>query len=451
MAEPLASWNDGAAKAALLEFVERVSADGVPPSERVAVFDNDGTLWCEKPMPIQADFILRRLHEMAEADPALREKQPWKAAYERDYAWLGQVMVEHYAGDDTNVRTLLGGVIAAHAGISVDEFEEQADTFLRSAQHPTLGRGYVECAYAPMVELLRYLDANGFSNYIASGGGRDFMRPLSEEMYGIPPRPGDRQFDRARLPADDDGGSIMRKPEADVLDDGPEKPVRIWSRIGRRPILAAGNSNGDIPMLDFTQHADKPTLRLLVLHDDAEREFAYTAGAERALDRAEADRTGRWSASRTTGRPSSRDHVCGEPPRSTPLPQATARPHRLQHIESEPHLDIGATLAHGGRQGEPIRLVERDDFSERHLFGAFHDEKPLAHFGKLLSQPVGNQRADGRGSGRIRGGLPFLEVNHHAEMRLGRVIGVKVVRQDRGRHVARPDRRASQTTAFFSP
>lgn len=285
MTEPLASWNDGAAKAAVLEFVERVSADGVPPSERVAVFDNDGTLWCEKPMPIQADFILRRLHEMAEADPALREKQPWKAAYERDYAWLGQVMVEHYAGDDTNVRTLLGGVIAAHAGISVDDFEEQADTFLHTAQHPTLGRGYVACAYAPMVELLRYLDANGFSNYIASGGGRDFMRPISEEMYGIPR---DRVIGSSTA-LDYAGGAIMRKPEADVLDDGPAKPVRIWSRTGRRPLLAAGNSNGDIQMLDFSQHVDKPTLRLLVLHDDAEREFAYTAGAEDALERAAAD------------------------------------------------------------------------------------------------------------------------------------------------------------------
>ena len=285
----LASWNDGAARNAVLGFVERVSADGIPPAERVAVFDNDGTLWCEKPLPIQADFILRRLHEMAEADPALREKQPWKAAYNRDYAWLGQVMVEHYAGDDTNARSLLGGVIAAHAGISVDDFEQQADAFLHTAQHTTLGRGYVACAYAPMIELLRYLDANGFSNYIASGGGRDFMRPISEEMYGIPR---DRVIGSAtalEYAADDSGGSIMRKPEADVLDDGPQKPVRIWSRTGRRPLLAAGNSNGDIQMLDFTQHADKPTLRLLVLHDDGEREFACTAGAEAALDRAQAE------------------------------------------------------------------------------------------------------------------------------------------------------------------
>ena len=178
-------------------------------------------------------------------------------------------------------------MIAAHAGISVDDFEQQADAFLRSAQHPTLGRGYLACAYAPMVELLRYLDANGFSNYIASGGGRDFMRPISDEMYGIPR---DRVIGSATAldyVADDGGGSIMRKPEADVLDDGPEKPVRIWSRTGRRPLLAAGNSNGDIPMLDFAQHADKPTLRLLVLHDDAEREFDYTAGAE-AVARARA-------------------------------------------------------------------------------------------------------------------------------------------------------------------
>src|SRR5436190_3156134 len=136
----LPSWNDGTARRAVVEFAERTVSAGVPPAERVAVFDNDGTLWCEKPMPIQADFILRRLFEMAEADPELRGRQPWKAAYERDYAWLGAVLAEHYAGDDTNVRTLLAGVLAAHEGISVDDFEAQADTFLRTVQHPTLGR-----------------------------------------------------------------------------------------------------------------------------------------------------------------------------------------------------------------------------------------------------------------------------------------------------------------------
>jgi phosphoglycolate phosphatase-like HAD superfamily hydrolase len=283
----LASWRDGAARQAVVEFVERTVAGAVPVEDRVAVFDNDGTLWCEKPLPIQADFILRRLFEMAEADPELRDRQPWKAAYERDYGWLGAVLAEHYAGDDTNVRTLLAGVLAAHSGISVDDFEAQAGSFLRTAQHPTLGRGYLECAYAPMVELLGYLEANGFSNYIASGGGRDFMRPISQELYGIPR---DRVIGSAtalEYASGHDGGTIMRKAEADYLDDGPQKPIRIWSRVGRRPLLAAGNSNGDIPMLDFTRHPDKPSLRLLVLHDDAEREFDYTSGAERALEKAD--------------------------------------------------------------------------------------------------------------------------------------------------------------------
>jgi phosphoserine phosphatase len=282
----LAGWNDGAARQAVVEFVERTVSDAVPVEERVAVFDNDGTLWCEKPLPIQADFILRRLAEMAEADPQLRDRQPWKAAYERDYGWLGAVVAEHYAGDDTNVRTVLAGVLAAHSGISVDEFEAQADSFLRTTQHPTLGRGYLECAYAPMVELLRYLEANGFSNYIASGGGRDFMRPITQEVYGIPR---DRVIGSAvalEYTSDDSGGTIARKAEADFLDDGPQKPVRIWSRIGLRPLLAAGNSNGDVPMLDFTRRDDKPFLRLLVLHDDAEREFDYTSGAEQALEKA---------------------------------------------------------------------------------------------------------------------------------------------------------------------
>jgi phosphoserine phosphatase len=284
----LASWNDGPAKRSIVEFVERAVSD-VPAEERVAVFDNDGTLWCEKPMPIQLDFILRRLVEMAEADEALRERQPWKAAYERDYDWLSRLMVEHYAGDDSNVRVLAGGILAAYDGISVEDFEAQADTFLRSAQHPTLGRGYLECAYAPMVELLDYLAANGFSNYIASGGGRDFMRPISQDVYGIPRQRVIGSTVALAYTHDERGGTITHKPEADYLDDGPEKPVRIWSRIGRRPLLAAGNSNGDAEMLQFTQHADKPSLRLLVLHDDDEREFDYTSGAERALDLAAGD------------------------------------------------------------------------------------------------------------------------------------------------------------------
>ena len=277
------SWNDGAARHAIVEFVERAVSD-VPAEERVAVFDNDGTLWCEKPMPIQLDFILRRLVEMAEADEALRERQPWKAAHERDYGWLSAIMTEHYAGDDTNVRVLAGGILAAYDGISVEDFEAQADAFLRSAQHPTLGRGYLGCAYAPMVELLDYLAANSFSNYIASGGGRDFMRPITQDVYGIPRERVIGSTAALAYTPDERGGTITHKAEADYLDDGAEKPIRIWSRTGRRPLLAAGNSNGDVPMLHFTQHPDKPSLRLLVLHDDDEREFAYTGGAEQALD-----------------------------------------------------------------------------------------------------------------------------------------------------------------------
>jgi phosphoserine phosphatase len=253
----------------------------------VAVFDNDGTLWCEKPMPIQLDFILRRLVAMAEEQSELRERQPWQAAYEQDYGWFGQLMAEHYAGDDTNVHTLAAGILAAYEGISVEDFEAQADAFLRSAQHPTLGRGYLETAYAPMVELLGYLEANGFTNYIASGGGRDFMRPISQEVYGVPRERVIGSSATLDYTSDERGGTITHKAEADYLDDGPQKPIRIWSRAGRRPLLAAGNSNGDIPMLDFTQHPDKPSLRLLVLHDDADREFDYTSGAERALERAD--------------------------------------------------------------------------------------------------------------------------------------------------------------------
>jgi hypothetical protein len=286
----LSTWKEGPARQAIIDFVEQTCReDGVPIEERVAVFDNDGTLWCEKPMPIQLDFILRRLAEMAAAQPDLCDRQPWKAVSERDFGWFGGLMAEHYAGDDTNVRTLLGGILAAYDGISVDDFEAQADAFMRSAEHPTLGRRYLQCGYTPMVELLGYLDANGFSNYIASGGGRDFMRPISHDMYGIPRERVIGSSSTFAYTSDDRGGTITHKPEADYLDDGPEKPVRIWNRTGRRPLLAAGNSNGDVPMLEFTHHASRPTLRLLVLHDDAEREFDYVAGAEQALKRAEAE------------------------------------------------------------------------------------------------------------------------------------------------------------------
>ena len=290
MSDPLSSWREGATKDAILRYVDAACSEGsaawVPPDERVAVFDNDGTLWCEKPMPIQLDFILRRLAEMVEADPELREKQPWKAAHERDYDWLAQVMTDHYAGDDTNVPVLAGGILAAFADISVEEFEASAAAFLRDSRHPTLDRGYLDCAYVPMIQLLAHLRENGFGTYIVSGGGRDFMRPISEEVYGIPRDSVVGSTVATAYTPDGSGGAIVRQLALDYVDDGPEKPVQIWNRTARRPVLAAGNSNGDIEMLDFTEHPDTPTLRLLVLHDDPEREFDYVSGAERALDRA---------------------------------------------------------------------------------------------------------------------------------------------------------------------
>ena len=289
MSARLASWNEGPAKAAILAFLEQ-TARAVPAAERVAVFDADGTLWCEKPVPVEADFLLRRLAEIASEDPELRDRQPWKAAYQHDHDWFGKVIAEHYAGDETNVGTLLGAVSAAYAGIGVELFEARSEGFLRSAEHPTLARPYLATAYAPMVELLEYLEANGFSSYMVSGSGADFMRPISQEMFGISPERVIGSTTALEYVGDGAGGTITRGPKLGFLDDGPQKPVHIWNRLGRRPLLAAGNSNGDIPMLEFAQHADRPSLRLLLLHDDAEREFDYTSGAEKAL--AEADGRG---------------------------------------------------------------------------------------------------------------------------------------------------------------
>jgi phosphoglycolate phosphatase-like HAD superfamily hydrolase len=259
----------------------------VPAEERIAVFDADGTLWCEKPVPVEVDFILRRLAEQAKADPKLRDRQPWKAAYEHDNTWLGQAIAEHYAGDDTKAQAFLGGVSGAFAGVGVEDFEAKSGSFLRSARHPTLGRGYLETAYAPMVELLGYLEANGFTNHIVSGSGVDFMRSISQDVFGIPPERVIGSTSTLEYTDDDKGGTLRHKAKLAFLDDGPQKPIEIWTHIGRRPLLAGGNSNGDLPMLRSAQHEDKPSLRLLVLHDDREREFAYTSGAEEALKKAD--------------------------------------------------------------------------------------------------------------------------------------------------------------------
>jgi phosphoglycolate phosphatase-like HAD superfamily hydrolase len=289
----LPSWNDTATRAAIVEFVETVTRPGgegfVPPEERVAVFDNDGTLWCEKPMPIEVGFILQRLAAMADQDPSLRDRQPWKAAWTKDYGWLGEVITKHYHGDDAELKVLLAGVLQAFAGMDVEDYQVDAHAFLHQGRHPTLGRVFRDCGYRPMIELLEYLAANGFTSYIASGGDRDFMRPVTQAIYNIPSERVIGSSNALRYTPDDRGGSISYLAEPDVFDDGPVKPVRIWSRIGRRPILAGGNSNGDIPMLQFTGGPGHPGLRLLLLHDDPEREFDYVAGAERSLEQAEAE------------------------------------------------------------------------------------------------------------------------------------------------------------------
>jgi phosphoserine phosphatase len=286
----LPSWNDTPTRQAIVEFVEQTARD-VPVEERIAVFDNDGTLWCEKPMPIELGFILERLAAMADRDDALKQRQPWKAAHEGDHAWLGGAITKHYQGDDGDVKLLIAGVIQAFAGWTVEAYADAAGTYIRERRHPTLNRGLDECGYAPMVELLRYLEEHGFTCYIASGGNRDFMRTFTHDIYAIPPERIIGSSNGLRFQEEGEGGSVVYLAEPDIFDDGPVKPVRIWSRIGRRPLIAVGNANGDIPFLRFAG-GDAPALRMLVLHDDAEREFDYTAGAEQALEAAAA---GGWT------------------------------------------------------------------------------------------------------------------------------------------------------------
>ena len=231
-------------------------------------------------------FLIFRMAELAEADSSLKDHQPYKAAAERDYRWLGEAMVKHYHGDDADLGLLMAAVQTAFGGMTVEDFGQEVTTWLQAASHPVLGRPYLSCAYVPMIELLRYLEANGFATYIASGGDRDFMRPFAGQLYGIPPERVIGSAFGLDYRAGDAGTDLLYKSKIDFLDDGPEKPVRIWSRTGRRPLVAGGNSNGDIPMLRFARHPGRDALRLLVLHDDPVREFDYVAGAEDALERA---------------------------------------------------------------------------------------------------------------------------------------------------------------------
>ena len=276
------------------------------PKERIAVFDNDGTLWCEKPMPIQADFLFRRLADMAEADPSLRDRQPWKAVVEKDFDWLGGALAKHYQGDDSNLKVMAGGLLQAYEGATIEEFESTAAAFMHSARHPTLDRSYLECAFLPMVELLDYLAANGFTNYIASGGGRDFMRVSSQELYGIPP---DRVIGSTvalEYRESGDMAQIVHTAKPDILDDGPAKPVRIWSRIGRTTDRRRGQlerRHPDAAIRLPTRPAPRSACSFCTTIPTAS---STTPRARRTPSSGRRRRGGRSSASRTTGRPSSR-------------------------------------------------------------------------------------------------------------------------------------------------
>jgi phosphoserine phosphatase len=272
MADELPGWTDGQAKEQILEFVRSVTEPGasfVPPPERVAVFDVDGTLWCEKPMYPQAGFLLRRWEEMARAHPGLAKKQPWKAVTEGDQGWLAGVL--------GHVPDLTRGVAEAYAGITSEAFERAVRAFFDTARHPVLGVGYTRLAYRPMCELIEVLRAAGFEVYICPAGGRDFVRVVSQEMYGI-----DRQHViGSGTTLEYHHGEVYRaKGVEQPVDDGPGKPVHIWARTGRKPLLACGNADGDAAMLRTARFG------LLIRHDDAGREFAYDSGAEKALAKA---------------------------------------------------------------------------------------------------------------------------------------------------------------------
>lgn len=277
-ADPLPSWNDGEAKRQIVEFVASVTRSGsstfVTPADRVAVFDNDGTLWSEHPTYFQLLFALDRMKSMAEADPALASEQPYKAVLEGDQATLAAM----------DPHDLLPALVKSHAGMTDREFAAQVSQWLDRSRHPKTGRPYTEMVYQPMLELLDYLRANDFRVWIVSGGGVDFVREFAFEVYGVPPEQVVGSSVEKRFEMTPDGPIFHRLPEIHSLDDKEVKPVNIKLHIGKRPILAFGNSDGDVAMLQFTESKNDPWLSLLLHHDDDGRDYSKTAGTEMALE-----------------------------------------------------------------------------------------------------------------------------------------------------------------------
>ena len=269
--DPLASWNDGAAKQSILEFVAKVTKEGspdfVPSAERIATFDNDGTLWCEQPIYFQLMFAFDRVKALAPQHPEWKTKEPFASLLKGDVKGA-------LAGGEKAIFQI---VAATHTGMSTEEFEKIVKDWIATAKHPKFKRRLTECVYQPMIELLAYLRANGFKTFIVSGGGIEFMRPWTEKVYGVPPEQVVGSSVKTKYEMRDGKPVLMRLPEINFIDDKTGKPVGINSHIGRRPIAAFGNSDGDQQMLEWTQAGSGPRLMMLVHHDDAVREFAYGA------------------------------------------------------------------------------------------------------------------------------------------------------------------------------